>query len=40
LRVNEHRVVGNIQGERALTIRAGGQTVPVQFTLYAVPPQG
>jgi type VI secretion system protein ImpJ len=38
LRVNEHRVVGNIQGEKALTIRTGGgQTVPVQFTLYAVP---
>lgn len=39
LRVNEHRVVGNIQGERVLTIRTGNQTVPVQFTLYAVPRQ-
>jgi type VI secretion system protein ImpJ len=37
LRVNEHRVVGNIQGERVLTIRTGNQTVPVQFTLYAMP---
>ncbi len=37
LRLNENRVVGNIQGERSLTIRTGSQTVPMQFTLYVVP---
>lgn len=37
LRVNEHRVVGNIQGEQVLNIRTGTDTVPVRFTLYAVP---
>ena len=40
LRLNENRIVGNIQGQRTLTIRAGNQTVPMQFTLYLVPEQG
>ena len=37
-RFNETRVVGGIQGQRAVTVRtAGGQTNTLQFTLYAVP---
>jgi type VI secretion system protein ImpJ len=37
LRLNENRVAGNIQGQRTLTIKAGGQTTALQFTLYVVP---
>ncbi|QEL19436.1 type VI secretion system baseplate subunit TssK [Limnoglobus roseus] len=40
LRVNEHRVVGSIQGEQVLTIRMGADTVAVRFTLFAVPQPG
>ncbi len=40
LRVNEHRVVGSIQDERVLSIRVGTDTVPVRFTLFAVPQTG
>lgn len=40
LRVNEHRVVGSIQGEHVLSIRVGSDTVPVRFTLFAVPQSG
>ncbi len=38
IRFNETRIVGAIQGQRAVTVRAaGGQTNTMQFTLYAVP---
>ena len=37
LRLNEHLIVGNIQGQRVLKIRTGGQTTTtMQFTLYVV----
>jgi type VI secretion system protein ImpJ len=44
IRLNEARVVGNIQGQRVLTIRTGpaaggaGPTATLQFTLYVVRP--
>jgi type VI secretion system protein ImpJ len=34
IRINENLISGNIEGQRTLTIRHGGQTVPLQFTLY------
>jgi type VI secretion system protein ImpJ len=34
IRLNENLIAGSIQGQRVLTIRHGGQTVPLQFTLY------
>ncbi len=34
IRINENLVAGNIEGQRVLTIRHGGQTVTLQFTLY------
>jgi type VI secretion system protein ImpJ len=37
IRLNENLVVGNIQGQQVLTIRAGGQNTTMQFTLYVVP---
>jgi type VI secretion system protein ImpJ len=38
IRFNETRIVGAIQGQRAVTVRgAGGSTNTMQFTLYAVP---
>jgi type VI secretion system protein ImpJ len=37
IRLNEHRIAGNIQGQRVLNIKTGGQTTPLQFTLYLVP---
>lgn len=38
IRFNETRIVGAIQGQRAVTVRAaGGLTNTMQFTLYAVP---
>lgn len=38
VRINETRVVGGLQGQRAVTVRTGGgQTNSMQFTLYAVP---
>jgi type VI secretion system protein ImpJ len=37
IRLNENLIVGDIQGQRILRIKAGGQTVPMQFTLYVVP---
>ena len=37
IRLNENRIVGNIQGQRVLTIKTGGQTTTLQFTLYVVP---
>lgn len=36
IRLNENLIVGNIQGQRILTIRSGGQTTTMQFTLYVV----
>jgi type VI secretion system protein ImpJ len=41
IRLNEARVVGNIQGQRVLTIRTGasagaGPTAPLQFTLFVL----
>jgi type VI secretion system protein ImpJ len=38
VRLNENLIVGNIQGQRTLTIKVGGQTSTLQFTLYMVPP--
>lgn len=37
LRLNENLVAGNIQGQRVLSIKSGGQTATLQFTLYVVP---
>jgi type VI secretion system protein ImpJ len=37
LRLNENLIVGNIQGQRMLTIKTAGQTNSLQFTLYVVP---
>jgi type VI secretion system protein ImpJ len=37
LRLNENRIVGNIQGQRVLSIKIGSQTSTLQFTLYVVP---
>jgi type VI secretion system protein ImpJ len=37
IRLNEKLIVGDIQGQRILRIKAGGQTVPMQFTLFVVP---
>ena len=36
VRLNENLVVGNIQGQRVLTIKNGGQTSTMQFTLFVV----
>ena len=36
VRLNENLVSGNIQGQRTLTIRAGGQATTLQFTLFVV----
>lgn len=36
IRLNEHLIAGNIQGQRVLTIKTGGQTTTMQFTLYVV----
>lgn len=37
IRLNEHRIAGDIQGQRSLTIKMGAQTTTLQFTLYVVP---
>ncbi len=37
VRLNENRVVGNIQGQRDLTVQVGPQTTTLRFTLFAVP---
>jgi type VI secretion system protein ImpJ len=37
IRLNESRIAGNISGQRILTIKTGGQTTTLQFTLYLVP---
>ena len=36
IRLNETRIIGNIQGQRVLSIRMGGQTTTLQFILYVV----
>jgi type VI secretion system protein ImpJ len=36
IRLNEQRILGSIQGEQTLTIRHGGQTATLRFTLYLV----
>jgi type VI secretion system protein ImpJ len=40
IRLNERRIVGNIQGQRVLTIQTGGQPTTLQFTLYLLPQEG
>lgn len=40
IRLNENLIAGNIQGEQVLTIKTGGQTTTLQFTLYVVPQEG
>jgi type VI secretion system protein ImpJ len=37
IRLNERLIVGNIQGQRVLTIKGPTRTTPLQFTLYVVP---
>ncbi|MCI0458618.1 MAG: type VI secretion system baseplate subunit TssK [Gemmataceae bacterium] len=37
MRLNERLILGNIQGQRVLTIKAATRTTPLQFTLYVVP---
>lgn len=34
IRINENHVAGNIEGQRVLTVRHGGGTAPLQFTLF------
>jgi type VI secretion system protein ImpJ len=40
LRLNEHLIAGNIQGQRVLKIKSGGISTTMQFTLYVVPIKG
>jgi type VI secretion system protein ImpJ len=40
IRLNQSRIVGNIQGQRSLQIQNAGQTTTFQFTLYLVPRGG
>lgn len=40
LRMNEAFIAGNIQGQRLLSVKYNGKTVPLQFTLYVVPVAG
>jgi type VI secretion system protein ImpJ len=40
IRLNENLIAGNIEGQRVLTIRHGGQTVPLRFTLFVLPEEG
>ena len=37
VRLREGAIVGEIQNQKTLTIRQGGQTSTLQFTLYVVP---
>lgn len=39
IRLNQNRIVGDIQGQRALNIQSGGQTTRMEFVLYLVPEQ-
>lgn len=36
IRLNETRVIGSIEGQQKLTVRTGGQTASLEFTLYVV----
>jgi type VI secretion system protein ImpJ len=36
IRLNENLIVGNIQGQRVLTIKHGGQSSTMQFNLFVV----
>jgi type VI secretion system protein ImpJ len=40
VRLNQNRVVGNIQGQRELKIKTGSQTTTMRFTLFLVPREG
>jgi type VI secretion system protein ImpJ len=40
IRLNESLVAGDIQGQRVLTIRRGGVSSTLEFTLYVVPQRG
>jgi type VI secretion system protein ImpJ len=37
VRLNENFIAGNIQGQRVLSVKHQGKTVPLQFILYVVP---
>ncbi len=37
IRLNQSRVLGNIEGQRTITIRAGASSATMQFTLFLVP---
>src|SRR5205823_11760433 len=37
VRLNEKLIQGNIQGQRVLTVKTGGQATTLQFTLFVVP---
>jgi type VI secretion system protein ImpJ len=37
LRLNENLIVGNIQNQRRLTVKAAGRNVTIQFSLYVLP---
>jgi type VI secretion system protein ImpJ len=37
IRLNPQRILGTIQGQRALTIKTSGQPTTMQFTLYLAP---
>lgn len=40
LRMNENFIAGSIQGQRLLSVKYNGKTVPLQFTLYVAPKVG
>jgi type VI secretion system protein ImpJ len=37
LRVNENRVMGAVEGQHEIEIRAGGEPRPIRFTLFLTP---
>ena len=37
LRLNQSRVIGAVEGQHQLTIRAGGEQRPMRFTLFLAP---
>ena len=37
VRLNENLIVGNIQGQKSLTVKIANQTTSLKFTLYVVP---
>ena len=38
VRLNERLIAGNIEGQRSLTIKADGKSIPMTITLFIVPP--